>query len=102
MYILLSLLLLLLTSVLPFTQGSRWPRYVSKAERADIVSTSLQESDTLMMARTHTGIRIYWVTDALARADVSDDIDEQRLTNAQAEQKYRRLRAAANDVYIFR
>jgi hypothetical protein len=93
----LLLLLILLSSVSLLAQRSRWPRYVRKAEREEIVSKAMQNYDL-----THTTVNIYWVTDSLARADVSDAIDTQHWTNTRAEQEYRRLRAAANDIYIFR
>lgn len=83
---------LILTSLLCAAASAQdWSRYVPKKQRSVIIKRSVKGTG-MGLAMTGQGAIAYWVTDQLARAMVSEAIDRERLSNEEAEAKYKQLR----------
>lgn len=86
----ISIALLLLT---PFVgQAQQWDRYIPEKQRKSIVNKARQVSGAGAAIATGSFMLVYWITDPVARALVSDAIDGERITNEEADALYRKLR----------
>jgi hypothetical protein len=91
--IILTILLLTSTSL-----AQDWSKYVPKNKRKDIVKECTKRTG-LGLYLTGQGALAILITEAAARALVSQAIDSERISNKEADAKYEELRP--KDVYLF-
>lgn len=78
-------------------QGN-WLRYVQKNKRRDIVKNARQESGIGAGLATNSISAAIWISEPVAAAIVSAQMDRERLTPEEAEESFRALRPA--DAYV--
>jgi hypothetical protein len=72
-------------------QAQEWSRYIPKNQRKDIFK-KVVKAGGLGLAMTHQYVGVFWVTESFARVIISEAIDRERLTNEEAEARYKQLR----------
>jgi hypothetical protein len=94
----ISLLCGILLTVTASVQAQEWSRYVPEKQRKEIFKKSIK-STGVGLAMTGQAAGVIWVTEPMARVLVSQAIDRERLTNEEAEARFRQLRP--EDSYLF-
>lgn len=75
----------------PATQNE-WPKYVPPKQQKEILKKAARTTGVGGILVKSSIAGIYWVTEAVARALVSQMVDKERLTNDEADARYRALR----------
>jgi hypothetical protein len=85
---------LLILGITTISIGQDWNRYISakKGERKNIKGKATKSGSVKKLLGPGVVVIVTWITDPVARAIVSDKVDEERLSQDEAEKKYSELR----------
>jgi hypothetical protein len=92
------LLCFILFSLSAFTRAQQWGKYIPEKQRKDIIKKSFKGTGVggIFAGKAAS---VFWITDPMACAVVSNFIDRERLSSDEATTRYEALRA--NNIYTF-
>src|SRR5262245_52909474 len=89
---LLLRLLVVLTVCSSTGQAQDRNRYISEKGRKNTIKKAGRGTGLAFLMGVQAGADVFWITDQVALALVSQMIDKERLTNEEADERYRMLR----------
>lgn len=78
-------------------QPQQWPKYIAPKQQKEILKKAMRGTGIGGILIKSASAGIYWVTEPVARALVSQMIDKERLTDSEADERFATLRR--DDVY---
>lgn len=78
--------------VLAAPQPQQWPKYIAPKQQKEILKKSARGTGIGGLIIKSASAGIYWVTEPVARALVSQMIDKERLTDKEADERFATLR----------
>src|SRR5262245_3046468 len=84
--------LILLMLCASTTQAQDWNRYIPEKGRKNLIKKAGRGTGISFLMYVQAGADIFWITDQVALALVSQMIDKERLTKEEADARYKMLR----------
>jgi len=89
----LAVCLVILASFAPAApQHQQWPKYIAPKQQKEILKKAARGTGIGGLLIKSASAGIYWVTEPVARALVSQMIDKERITDAEADERFAVLR----------
>ena len=97
----LAALVLLIITLNVTSNAQEWNRYIptKKNERTKVIQKTTKSDSVKKLIGPGIIATVTWVTEPTARAMVSDKVDEERLSQVEAEREYSKMRP--DDLYYF-
>ena len=73
-------------------QAQDWNHYIPEKGRKNIIKRAGRGTGIAFLMKIQAGADIFWITDQVALALVSQMIDKERITNEEADARYKMLR----------